>query len=141
MMLILDTDHLSIVSQDTIEAFNIGRRLASVPSSEVCVTIITYEEQMRGWLAYIAQAKSPARQLEAYRRLRQFVERYREVALLDYASEAAVQLEKLQQDRVRIGTMDLKIAAICLANNAMLLSRNLKDFGQVPGLIVEDWSQ
>ncbi len=57
-MLILDTDHLSIFNQDTIEAFSIGRRLASVPSAEVFVTIITYEEQMRGWLAYIAQAKT-----------------------------------------------------------------------------------
>ena len=139
-MLILDTDHLSIFSQDTMEAFNLGRRLASVPSSEVFATIISYEEQMRGWLAYIAQAKSPSQQLEAYRRLRQFVERYREIAMLDYNSEAAAQLEKLQAARIRIGTMDLKIAAICLANNATLLSRNSKDFGQVPGLVVENWS-
>ena len=69
------------------------------------------------------------------------MERYREIALLDYDTKAADQLEKLQQARVRIGTMDLKIAAICLANNATLLPRNSKDFGQVPGLIVEDWSQ
>ena len=139
-MLILDTDHLSILNQDTMEAFNIGRRLSAAPPSEVFVTIITFEEQMRGWLAYIAQAKTPAQQLEAYHRLRQFVERYREIALLDYDAEAASQLEKLQQARVRIGTMDLKIAAICLANDATLLTRNTQDFGRVPGMKFEDWS-
>ena len=41
---------------------------------------------------------------------------------------------------IRIGAMDLKIASIALANNATLLSRNLKDFGKVPDLKVEDWA-
>jgi tRNA(fMet)-specific endonuclease VapC len=36
--------------------------------------------------------------------------------------------------------MDLKIAATAIANNATLLSRNLKDFNKVPGLKVEDWA-
>lgn len=41
--------------------------------------------------------------------------------------------------RLGIGTMDLRIAAIAIANEATLLSRNLKDFARVPDLKVEDW--
>ncbi len=41
--------------------------------------------------------------------------------------------------RIRISTMDLKIATIGLVNDALLLSANLRDFQQVPGLRVEDW--
>ena len=139
-MLILDTDHLSILDQNTMAAFNLGRRLAALPPEEVAVTIITYEEQMRGWLAYVAQANTPERQIEAYQKLRRFVEQFCEIPLLDYDADAASQLEQPRQARVRIGTMDLKIASICLARGATLLTRNMKDFGQVPDLRVEDWS-
>jgi tRNA(fMet)-specific endonuclease VapC len=55
-------------------------------------------------------------------------------------SGAAEQFQRLQLLRLRIGTMDMKIAAIALANDATLLTRNLADFGKVPGLRVEDWT-
>ena len=67
-MLILDTDHLSMVDKDTMAAFNLGRRLATVPPEQVAVSIITYEEQMRGWLSYVAQANTLTRQAQAYRK-------------------------------------------------------------------------
>ncbi len=35
--------------------------------------------------------------------------------------------------------MDLRIAAIALTNNALLLSADLDDFERVPGLKVENW--
>ncbi len=41
--------------------------------------------------------------------------------------------------RIRIGTTDLKIAAIALTHQGTLLSSNRRDFDQVPGLRVEDW--
>jgi len=137
-MYILDTDHLSIVDQDTVEGFNLGRRLSSVPPEEVAV--VTYEEQMRGWLAYIARAHTTARQVEAYRRLRVHIERFRTIPLVDFDEKAAAAFERLRPARLRIGAMALKIAAIALANSATLISRNLADFGRVPGLCVEDWT-
>ena len=42
--------------------------------------------------------------------------------------------------KMRVGTMDFRIAAIALAHDALLLSRNLTDFRKVPGLRVEDWT-
>lgn len=36
-------------------------------------------------------------------------------------------------------TMDLKIAATCLVHDATLLTRNLADFKNIPGLRVENW--
>ena len=88
----------------------------------------------------MAQANTPASQIEAYQKLRRFVEQFREIPLLDYDADAASQFEHLRRARVRIGTMDLKIASICLAHDATLLTRNLRDFNKVPGLRAEDWS-
>jgi tRNA(fMet)-specific endonuclease VapC len=79
-------------------------------------------------------------QVEVYRRLNETLQRYCQMAVLDFDDRAAVQFEELQKQRFRIGTMDLKIAAIAIANNATLLSRNLKDFGKIPTLQVEDWA-
>jgi tRNA(fMet)-specific endonuclease VapC len=49
--------------------------------------------------------------------------------------------DNMRKQRVRIGTMDLRIAAIALAQNLVVLTRNSKDFNQVPGLQIEDWTK
>lgn len=59
--------------------------------------------------------------------------------ILPFDEEPADHFHRLQSERVRIGTMDLKIASICLAHDATLLTRNLVDFEKVPGLRVENW--
>ena len=47
--------------------------------------------------------------------------------------------ENLTSRRIRIGTLDLRIASITLAYDATLLTRNIADFRQVPGLKIENW--
>lgn len=42
--------------------------------------------------------------------------------------------------RIRVGTMDMRIAAIALSQGLTLLIRNTRDFGRVPGLLTEDWT-
>jgi tRNA(fMet)-specific endonuclease VapC len=59
---------------------------------------------------------------------------------LGFDEAAAMVFQRLRRSRLRIGTMDLKIAAIVLARDATLLSRNLDDFSQIPDLRVEDWT-
>ena len=60
---------------------------------------------------------------------------------VDFDEPAAEDFRRLKATGVRIGTMDLKIAAIALSLNATLLSRNVVDFEKVPGLRVEDWTR
>lgn len=107
---------------------------------QVATTIISYEEQLRGWLAYLAKARSLAQQIEAYRRLRSQLHNYCRVKILDFEETAATRFQHLKRARLRIGTKDLQIAAIVLAHDATLLSRNTSHFSRVPGLKVEDWT-
>ncbi len=140
MMRVLDTDHMTILGRGGITAYPLELRLAQLPAGETATTIISYEEQMRGWLSRVAQAKTPQKRVEAYGFLQFHIETYRNATILAFNDEASAEFDKMRHAKIRIGTQDLKIAAICLANGTTLLTRNSKDFGQVPGLKSEDWS-
>ncbi|MCC6511972.1 MAG: type II toxin-antitoxin system VapC family toxin [Pirellulaceae bacterium] len=139
-MVVRDTDHMSLLEWGGEVSFRLRERLTECDPAEVFTTIISYEEQMRGWMAYIARARTISQQVEGYRRLRNQLENYRQIPELDFDSKAGEVLLDLKKSRRRIGIMDLKIAASCLSTEATLLSRNLKDFGDIPGLDVKDWT-
>ena len=138
-MLVLDTDHLSILERDTARGPALADRLARCGERTV-TTIVTVEELLRGWLSQIARAKSVQRQVAPYRHLRRRIELMAEWELLDFDEPAAHVFMELRARAVRIGTMDLKIAAIVLANDATLLTRNIADFARVPQLKMQNWS-
>jgi tRNA(fMet)-specific endonuclease VapC len=62
------------------------------------------------------------------------------VNLVDFSKEAYVYYLELCSQGIRIGTQDLRIAAIVLAENSILVTRNQRDFAQVPGLVFEEWT-
>jgi tRNA(fMet)-specific endonuclease VapC len=59
---------------------------------------------------------------------------------IPFDESANAQYETLCQQKIRIGTYDLRIAAIVLSKGGVLVTRNQRDFGKVPDLILEDWS-
>jgi tRNA(fMet)-specific endonuclease VapC len=99
------------------------------------------EEQMRGWLAEINRRREVHQQIPAYDRLLRLLEFLNAWVIVPFDERAADEALRLRKQRIRIGTQDLKIAAIALVQDALLLSANLRDFGRVPGLRVEDWLQ
>ena len=140
-MLVLDTDHLSVLEWEASPTTQrLLTRLSLTAPDEATTTIINFEEQMRGWLAYLARARTLTQQVEAYRRLKRHLDNYRTIPVLEFDARAAAEFQRLRKTLRGIGTMDLKIAAIVIANNATLLSRNLTDFRKIPGLKVEDWT-
>jgi tRNA(fMet)-specific endonuclease VapC len=140
-MVVLDTDHMSLLEwADVRDSTPLRTRLAALPPAEVATTIISYEEPMRGWMAYIARTRSITQQVEAYRRLRPQLENYCRSPVFPFDEQAAVMLQRLRRARIRIGMMDLKIAVIALSHDATLLSRNFANFRQIPALRVEDWT-
>ncbi len=140
---ILDTDHMSLLERlDNQAGFQIRNRMDQLltSSDSAATTIITFEEQVRGWMSRLAKAKTISQQVYDYQKLNQLLENYRAITVIDFDEKSGLQYQALLKARIRIGTMDLKIAATAIAYNATLLSRNLKDFNKVPGLKVEDWA-
>ena len=139
-MYILDTDHLSVLDRGGIKAQRLLQRLAGVAPRQVAATIISYEEQMRGWLSYLAKAQTIDKQVQAYSQLKRQLTNYCAIPILEFEQSAALEFQCLKKSYPRLGTMDLKIAAIVLVNQAILLTRNSSDFGQITGLHIEDWT-
>lgn len=141
-MIILDTDCLSLLERKgSVEFYLLSAKLAELPPEEITTSIITFEEQMRGWMAFVAKANSIEKQISAYGKLGRFLESYRYIPIVQFDEEAGKVFQDLRSRKIRVGTMDLKIASIAISQNALLISRNLTDYDQIPNLRVEDWTR
>jgi tRNA(fMet)-specific endonuclease VapC len=139
MYYILDTDHLSVLDRGGAAAQKLFQRLATVRSTQVVTSIISYEEQTRGWLSYAAKAQTVQEQVNSYKRLKRQLLSYCAIPILDFDEDAAQEFQKLRKLYPRLGAMDLKIASIAIVNQSIVLTRNNRDFGQILGSQVEDW--
>ena len=63
---------------------------------------------------------------------------FSEMQLLSFDRKAAEVFDELNQQRLRVGSMDLRIAAIAIANQMTLLTQNTVDFERIPGLSIDD---
>jgi tRNA(fMet)-specific endonuclease VapC len=139
-MYLLDTDHVTLIHREGADGQNVSSRLASIPPDQIAVSIVTYEEQMRGGLAEIARSRSVIQQKVRYAQLNKMLNLYCVTPILQFDETAVSIFQSLWLQRLRIGTMDLKIASIALANDAVVVTRNRGDFSRVPDLRIEDWS-
>lgn len=136
-MILLDSDHLTVLKYvDGDRARRLQARLAA-SGKMVGTTVITVEEQMRGWLAAVARERQPRRQIGPYRELARLFEFFRLYHIVLFDAPAADTFELF--GRIQIGTMDKKIAAISIVNNALLLTANRRDYEQIPNLRFENW--
>lgn len=136
----LDTDHVTILQRGGANAATLQSRLQELSQYDYGTAIVTYEEQCRGWTAQIDRARSGVQRLEAYAFLKTNLRFFSSISVWDYTVAAEAIFADIVQAKSRVGTKDLQIAAIAMANGATLLSRNMRDFSRVPGLRVEDWS-
>jgi tRNA(fMet)-specific endonuclease VapC len=134
---ILDTDTLSLVQRRNEVVMN---RLNSLPAPQAATTIVTVEEQMRGWVAKIKKEKRLERLILIYESFQTVVLAYSQVPILPFDDKAVYHFQKLRYLQTRLGLRDLRIAAIALAFNGVLVTANVRHFRQIPGLAIEDWT-
>jgi len=109
-------------------------RFAAHPVGDIGMSVVTLAELEYG----ISKSGRPARNRAA---LEDFVSPL-EVASFDRPATVAygrlrTVLEKKGQP---IGSMDLLIAAHAISLDVRLITHNVKEFGRVPGLRMEDWA-
>jgi tRNA(fMet)-specific endonuclease VapC len=138
-MIAFDTDVLTEILLD-----NPGfvARATVIPQHEQAVPIVVVEEILRGRLNVIRQAEASTARISiarAYDLFEQTIKDFQRLTILSYTSQADALYRDWREQRIRVSTHDLRIAAICISHAARLISRNRRDFERVPGLLVEFW--
>jgi tRNA(fMet)-specific endonuclease VapC len=90
-------------------------------------------------LAEVRRQTALDKQIRAYERLQRLFFRFANSKVLPFDRPAGDVYQDLIRQKLRVGSMDLKIAAIALSTDATLLSRNTVDFSRIAGLKLDDW--
>jgi tRNA(fMet)-specific endonuclease VapC len=134
---LLDTDTISL--QERGHGQVISRVRAHAPEL-LAVSVVTVEEALRGRLARLGRQLPPEKLAAVYANFERSVVFFRSVNLVPFDVDCARKAHELRALRIRIGTLDLRIAATALVHGLTVVTRNRADFGRVPGLAIEDWS-
>ena len=130
-MILLDTDVLSSLMKPR-PPVGLIKRLQSVPGPDQSTSSITVGE--------IAFAAERAGRPELLARV---LDLTADIKLFDFDRPAALEYGRLRAQLEaaggRLDDPDLRIASIALANDLTLISGNVKHFGRVPDLRLEDW--
>jgi len=141
MKYLLDTDHLSILQRQAGQDYiNLSTRMAHYPLSDFAISTVTFHEQMLGSHTYINRARNVNDMVKGYEMMTRLVRDFKVLPLVTFDTSAATVLSQLQSQRIQLGKMDARIAAIALSSGLILLTRNHRDFGKVTGLRIEDWT-
>lgn len=138
---ILDTDHVSLLLRRHPQ---VSRRVAEV-GADVAITVVTVQELFNGWVVRINHAKEMEDLVRLYGKLSCTIMLCKRVLIAEFDQAAGdryqqmlVEAPSLSKKRLQ---KDMRIAAIALALGAVVVTRNDQDFSQVPGLLLEDWTQ
>ncbi|MEA5420462.1 type II toxin-antitoxin system VapC family toxin [Spirulina sp. CCNP1310] len=141
MKYLLDTDHISFLQRGAGSEFSqLKSRMSKHPISDFALSIISFHEQVRGAHDFINRAKNNTELARGYMLLLEIQKSFSQAPILPFDAKAITIFDEVRSQKVRVATMDLRIAAIAIANNLVLLTRNSGDFSKVPNLIIEDWT-
>ncbi len=136
---ILDTDHTSL--------FLAGNKsiIAQVAehSDNIAITIITVQELFNGWNGKLNDPRQVNNLSNLYTKLWKTTEFFKIITILNFDRDAENCYNDLRRNNRDLAKKrlekDLRIASIALMQNATVITRNYKDFSQVPNLQIENW--
>jgi tRNA(fMet)-specific endonuclease VapC len=137
-MYLLDTDTLTHLHAGNS---NVVKQLNTVEDDLIAITIITKIEVLRGRIDYVLKADTEEKLIKAQELLFRTEELLNQLPIIPINQLAADEFNRLRAiSKLRkIGQADLLIASITLVNRAILVTRNLRHFQQIPGIKVVNW--
>ena len=141
MRYLLDTDHISFLQRrSSLEFTNLTARISQHSPADFVLSIVSFHEQVLGAHTFINRAQTKSDIIRGYTLLLETLQGFSIAPVLLLTAEAIAIFDEFRVQKIRVSTMDLRIAAIALSQNLVLLTRNVSDFSKVPGLATEDWT-
>jgi tRNA(fMet)-specific endonuclease VapC len=139
-MTAFDTD---VLSEILLRNVAYTQRADLIAADDKVIPVVVLEEVFRGRLDGIRKAQAGRIRLSlerAYDLFREAVEDTRPYRILSYSAAAHALVQQWQGAKIRVGTNDMRIAAICVDHGATLVTRNARDDAQLPGLTFDVWN-
>ena len=137
-LFLLDTDVLSLLEQGHPLVL---QRVNNHPLPDVALSAISIQEQMQGFLASLTRARNRQQIAHSFDMLvARLLPAWNRFVVLSFPETAILRFEQLRSQRLNVGMMDLRIAAVALENKLTVVTRNQRNFGRIPGLATADWS-
>jgi len=138
VLYILDTDCVSLI------LYNHPQIVAKAKNNQIAITIITVQELFNGWIGRINDPSQINNLNPLYSKLWITVKYIQTIDVLNLTNEAELCLKNLLKNNPPLRKnrlqKDLRIGAIALSLGATIVTRNQRDFSQIPGLLIEDWT-
>ncbi len=112
---------------------------AATARDTVAATTVSVEELIGGWFARLRRARTPADEAAAAAALADTTMMLSIFHIYHTTEPALARFDALVRLKLNVGKSDLKIAAVALEIGATVVTDNLRDFGRVPHLAVENW--
>jgi tRNA(fMet)-specific endonuclease VapC len=134
-LFMLDTDACIFLMRGASQ--RLEAKVQSVPLAQQVMSAVTFAE-----LTYGVQASATAKRKQNQAILDSLA---LHLAVLDWPQDAAKHYAEIRADLKKrgsqLGAADLMIAAHARAMGAIIVTNNVKDFGRVKGLEVENWTK
>ncbi|UBF29813.1 type II toxin-antitoxin system VapC family toxin (plasmid) [Kovacikia minuta CCNUW1] len=141
MKYLLDTDHISFLQRRPGKEFTrLMARMGQYSPADFALSVVSLHEQVLGAHNFINRARTNTDVIRGYTLLLETLQGFASAPVLPFDAEAIAIFDELRGQKVRVSTMDLRIAAIAISRNLVLLTRNVSDFNKILGLVTEDWT-
>src|SRR5437588_8114671 len=81
-------------------------------------TVVSLQEQMKGWLSKIHRARTPAQVIRGYSNLLEAFDGFKSFEILPFDAPAQARFDDFKRQKLRVSTLDLRIACIALVHGA-----------------------
>ncbi|MBA3469627.1 MAG: type II toxin-antitoxin system VapC family toxin [Herpetosiphonaceae bacterium] len=137
-MHLLDTDTLTHLWAGNER---VAQRLQMVADPDVATTVVTKAEVLRGRIDFLLKAATGPEVVRAQQLFTRTEDAFAQILVIAFDSGAAEHFERLRATKglAKVGRADLLIASIALAQRAIIVTRNLRHFRQIPGVTSINW--